>query len=399
MYNITMAGLVLRNRMCEWPRKLPCPPSFALPHQDQQEKKTSSTTNCAMAITKSLEASTTSLLTLISHSRKVLSSGVQHTSKPTTDNPLDILYDIGSLTRAHTTKLSIAIRPPDIIQDAAARCVQDISQFVILPLLAAVEMIAPAAYGITLHAAVIRAADNVLAALEEFAKEIPEICREGRSGGKRDRLASTGVVWQAADELTTLRAKGLSGVVRDATKLYMDMLKDASMELKEWLEEALDDGDDEPEVDGYVEDESEEAFWDAPKKGLAKDDIDTRAKVEASLKKMNLVNILLRAVIKRRLAGAGKLVDVNRLDRIAELGKCVANLGDDVGMGYYEGDINEAVRSSSPFMAFGILLTLGACRSRHKRNSRRGLLNWLSWQHMQTTELKIHSVNGSVTAK
>lgn len=352
-----------------------------------------------MAITKSLEASTTSLLTLIGHSRKLLSPGLQHISKPTVDNPLDILHDIGSLTRAHTTKLSIAIRPPNIIEDAAARCVQDISQFIIPPLIAAVEMISPAAYGITLHVAVIRAVDNVLVALEEFAKEIPEICREGKSAGRRDRLASTGVVWQAADELITLRAKGLSGVVRDATKLYTDMLKDASTELKDWLEESVDDEDGGPEVEGNGKDKVEEAFWDAPKKGLAKDDLETRAKVEASLKKMNLVTILLRAVTKRRLTGAGKLVDVKRLDGIAELGKCVANLGDDVGMGYYEDDTDEAVRSSPLCMAFRILLTLNSFRSTHKRNSRRRLLSWLGWQHMETTELKIHSLNGSVTAK
>lgn len=307
-----------------------------------------------MAITKSLEASTISLLTLIGHSRSLLSSGPQSTSRPTiADNPLDILHDIGSLTRAHTTKLSIAIRPPNIIQDAAARCVQDITQSIVPPLLAAVETISPAVYGSTLHAAVVRAADNVLAALEEFAKEIPDICREGKSGGGRDRLVSTGVVWQAADELIALRAKGLSGVVKDAIKLHMEILKDASTELKEWLEESAVDEGDGPEVEGKGEDEDEEAFWDAPKKGPSKDDVDTRAKVGASLKKMNLVTILLRAVTKRRLTGVGKLADVKRLDRIAELGKSVANLGDDVGMGYYEDDTDEAVRSSPFFKGFG----------------------------------------------
>lgn len=352
-----------------------------------------------MAITRSLEASTASLLTLIGHSRALLSSELQFTSKPTADNPLDILHDIGSLTRAHTTKLSIAIRPPNIIQDAATRCVQDITQSIIPPLLAAVEMVSPVVYGITFHVAVVRAADNVLIALEEFAKEIPEICREGKSGGGRDRLASTGVVWQAADELIALRAKGLSGVVRDATKLHMDMLKDASTELKEWLEGSMDDEDDGPEPEGEGEDDDEGAFWDAPKKGLPKDDVETRAKVEVSLKKMNLATILLRAVIKRRLTGVGKLADVKRLDRIVDLGKRVANLGDDVGMGYYEDDMDEAVRSSLLCVAFGILLTLGPRRSTHKRSSRRRPLSWPNWRHMQTTGPMIHSVNGFVIVK
>lgn len=205
-------------------------------------------------------------------------------------------------------------------------------------------MTSPTVHGSTLYTAVVRAADNVLAALGEFAKEIPEICRDGKSAGGRDRLASTGVVWQAADRLIALRTKGLVGVVQDAIRIHMDMLKDASAELKEWLEESVSGENDEIGEEGKDEDEG--AFWDAPKKGLAKDDVETRAKVEASLKKMNLVTILLKAVIKRRLTGAGKLTDIKKLDGIAEFGKSVANLGDDIGMGYYENDADEAVRPS-----------------------------------------------------
>lgn len=200
-------------------------------------------------------------------------------------------------------------------------------------------MTSPTVYGSTLHAAVVRAVDNILAALEEFSKEIPEMCKGGKSGGGRDRLASTGVVWQAADELIALRVKGLAGVVQDAIKLHADMLKDATSELKEWLESVEDDGD-EPEGDG-----DDEAFWDAPKKGLSKDDVETRAKAEVSLKKMKLVTILMGAITKRRLMGMGKLADVKRLDGMVELGKSVAGLGDDIGMGYYEDDIEEAVRA------------------------------------------------------
>ncbi|KAH0614942.1 uncharacterized protein H6S33_000578 [Morchella sextelata] len=296
--------------------------------------------------TKSLEASTLSLLTLISHSRSLLSSGgIAPASKPSTDNPLDILHDIGALTRAHTTKLSIAIRPPNIIYDAAARCVQDIMQFVVPPLLATVELMSPKQHGSTLYAAVLRAADNTLAALEEFAKEIPEICRVGKSAGARDRLASTGVVWQAADGLVALRAKGLAGVVQDVVESHMAMLKDAMAELKEWLESNDEDEDDEAE--GEAEDE--DAFWDAPKKALSKDDTEAREKVDASLKKMKLATILLGAVVKRRLAGEGKLQDAQRLDKIAELAKSVANSGDDIGMGYYEDDADEAAEAQKEF--------------------------------------------------
>ncbi|KAH8154172.1 uncharacterized protein LAJ45_01940 [Morchella importuna] len=274
--------------------------------------------------TKSLEASTLSLLALISHSRNLLSSGsIAPAPKPSTDNPLDILHDIGALTRAHTTKLSIAIRPPNIIYDAAARCVQDITQFVVPPLLATVELMSPKQHGSTLYTAVLRAADNTLAALEEFAKEIPEICRAGRARGRE-------IGWRA----------------RDVVESHMAMLKDAMAELKEWLE-SNDDDDEDDEADGEAKDE--DAFWDAPKKALAKDDTEAREKVDASLKKMKLVTILLNAVVKRRLAGEGKLQDTQRLDTIAELAKSVANSGDDIGMGYYEDNTDEAAEAQKEF--------------------------------------------------
>lgn len=296
---------------------------------------------------KSLEVSVLSLLTLISHSRNLLSTGgISPATKPPTDNPLNILHDIGSLTRAHTTKLSIAIRPPNIIHDAAARCVQDITQFVVPPLLATIELMSPKEHGSTLYTAVLRAADNVLAALEEFAREIPEICRAGKSAGARDRLASTGVVWQAADRLVALRTKGLTGMVQDVVESHMAMLKDAAAELKEWLETNDEDGDD--EVDGE-KDEGGDAFWDSPKKGLAKDDTETREKVDASLKKMKLATILLGAVVKRRLTGEGKLHNAQQLDKVAELAKSLASLGDDIGMGYYEDDVDDATEAQKEF--------------------------------------------------
>lgn len=240
----------------------------------------------------------------------------------------------------------------------------------------------------------LRAADNTLAALEEFAKEIPEICRVGKSAGARDRLASTGVVWQAADGLVALRSKGLAGVVQDVVESHMAMLKDAMAELKEWLESNDDNEDDNAEG----EDEDEDAFWDAPKKALAKDDTEAREKVDASLKKMKLATILLGAVVKRRLAGEGKLRDPQRLDKIAELAKSVANSGDDIGMGYYEDDADEAVRTplSSPLwkLLIGII-----DRLRRKKSLRRKLLSWQSWQPLRTMVMMIRSASGSGIAK
>lgn len=263
------------------------------------------------------------------------------------------------------------------------------------PLLATVELMSPQQHGSTLYVAVLRAADNALAALEEFAKEIPEICRVGKSAGARDRLASTGVVWQAADALVALRAKGLAGVVQDVVESHTAMLKDAMAELKEWLVSTDDDGEDD-EAEGEAEDE--DAFWDAPKKGLSKDDTEAREKVDASLKKMKLATILLGAVAKRRLAGEGKLQDAQRLDKIAELAKSVANSGDDIGMGYYEDDADEAVRAplSSPLLK---LLIETIDRLRRKKSLRSKPLSWQSWQPLRTMAMMTRSASGSGIVK
>ncbi|KAH0602222.1 uncharacterized protein H6S33_009921 [Morchella sextelata] len=218
--------------------------------------------------TKSLEASTLSLLTLISHSRsrplqRRHSPSLQALHRQPTRHP-------PRHRRPHARPHHQALHrdsATNIIYDAAARCVQDIMQ----------------------------AADNTLAALEEFAKEIPEICRCGQERvWPRDRLASTGVLSAYGDAERCYGRNSRSGLrVTTRTKMMRRRVKPRTRM----------------------------RFWDAPKKALSKDDTEAREKVDASLKKMKLATILLGAVVKRRLAGEGKLQDAQRLDKIAELAK------------------------------------------------------------------------------
>ncbi|KAL7276727.1 hypothetical protein RUND412_000264 [Rhizina undulata] len=285
-----------------------------------------------------LLSATAALLALLIHGRNTLNA-----PNPSTESadfaPLDLLHDLALLIKAHTTKISLALRPP-ITFDAATKCVQELSKSVLAPLLAGMEQISAARNGKALHEAMVHAVDDVLKALEEYAKDIPNLVEE------RDakRLPNTGVVWEAADRLADLKVKGLTGIVAERLKGHGELLKDAMGELKEWLEEEEDDDD------GERGEEDEDAFWDTPTKKMPKDDVEMRKEVEIALKKIKLVTILFAAVGKRRLGdGPGKLKDVERLDRILEVGAAITSIGDDLAGAWYELDGLEGEKKQKEF--------------------------------------------------
>jgi hypothetical protein len=136
-----------------------------------------------------------------------------------------------------------------------------------------------------------------------------------------------------------LKTQGLVGVVDCALKGYGEMIRDAWTELKEWVEEE--------DEDGSEEDEDEQSFWDRPtRKG--KLDVVTKKSAEDALKKLKLVTILIGAVRKRRLGGEGVLKeDRIRVDAIAEVGKEISGLADELGMAFYEDeDLEDTVSTS-----------------------------------------------------
>ena len=136
----------------------------------------------------------------------------------------------------------------------------------------------------------------------------------------------------------------------ELVRSYEALISDAAGELRAWVVEVCEE-DDEGFVDdddGVREEEEEEGsgleFWEGRRKRKrGRDEIAVvRGSVEVALKKVKLVEILLGAVRKRRLAGDG-LVAEGVLEEVVGRVKGVSEAVDDAGMGFYEDEVGEAV--------------------------------------------------------
>lgn len=236
-------------------------------------------------------------------------------------DPLALLQDISSLTRAHTTKLSLVLPSTSSSSPghpgAAATCVTSLAT--LIPALVPALQLLPRRSGTAMTCAARRASDDLLRALSEFLQD------DGGGGdgaSARGRAAGTGVVWAATDELAALKSKGVCGVVDDVLAGQVAMVVDAAGELREWIANDDDEDDEGEGVEG-----------------------DAKASAAQSLKKINLASILVGAIRKRRLAGEGRIADVERLDAIADVGKGLAEVVDEVVLAHVEGGDDELVSS------------------------------------------------------
>jgi len=295
-----------------------------------------------------VSAALASSLSLIIHCSSTLHSPRYTT--PTTLLPLDLLHDSATLARAHVTRLSLSLRPP-VTADAAVKFITELGSSIVPALVAAVESCNPDEYGITLASEARAAVKGLLSALEEY------LAGAERGG---DRLLNTGVVWSGADRVIALKKQGLTGVVDRLIKGYGELVKDASEELKQWIEADAVEGDEESNGSdaepSHGDDTDEQAFWDRPISKTKKDAERLRSSTELSLKKMRLIVILFGAARKRRLGpsaeGGGRLVsDAKRVDKIAFLGKDISELADDLGMAYYEESLEAACDAYEDLMA------------------------------------------------
>jgi len=145
--------------------------------------------------------------------------------------------------------------------------------------------------------------------------------------------------------------------VAELVQSYEALISDAAGELRAWVVEVCEEDD-----EGFVDDddcvrEEEEGgeesgleSWEGRRRRKrGRDEVAViRGSVEVALKKVRLVEILLGAVRKRRLAGDG-LVAEGVLEEVVGRVKGVSEAVDDAGMGFYEDEVGEAV---SPFSFF-----------------------------------------------
>lgn len=184
--------------------------------------------------------------------------------------------------------------------------------------------------------------------MEDLFTSIAHSFNDTEAATARDRLSSTGAIWSSCDALIALEALGTYGIVGELVRSYEALISDAAGELRAWVVEVCEE-DDEGFVDdddGVREEEEEEGsgleFWEGRRKRGRDEVAVVKGSVEVALKKIRLVEILLGAVRKRRLAGDG-LVAEGVLEEVVGRVKGVSEAVDDTGMGFYEDEVGEAV--------------------------------------------------------
>lgn len=233
---------------------------------------------------------------------------------------LFLVHDAAKLIRAHSTKLSLLIINTPFTPSAIIKVLREVAAGPLPSLGTAVELCGAHVYSDIMQGELQWRVRKVFSEFRVLLKEIPLDGKvltddQKRGTGKtvgKGSLASTGVLWQACDDLAELKNLGIAGIVVQKAEQYRDTLKDAIEELQEWGNESDDEDEDEDEdEDANTDDEADDAI-----PNTAQDEIDDffgstmhipkddpnkiRPRLELSLRRLKLVAVMFTAVVKRR---------------------------------------------------------------------------------------------------
>lgn len=118
---------------------------------------------------------------------------------------------------------------------------------------------------------------------------------------RKEVLAKTGVLWDVCDGVVRVCGEGVVGVVVKKAQQLRAVLMDAVEEMKEWGEDVADSEDEEAAEGSVDEEDDEDDFFSAQNK-LGKGDVELKALLDRSVRKLKMVGIMYQAVGKRRLS-------------------------------------------------------------------------------------------------
>lgn len=319
---------------------------------------------------KDLDASATSLLALLQSLATTLHPSNNNAAPPTvpaqTSSPesLALLNTASTLLKAQTTKLSLLLINDPFTPSAVKTMLSEIAAQSTPALAAAAQLCNPESYGKTMRDEARARTRRVLVELGHLVKEVQTRAaqRATSTSSSRDALASTGVVWAACDALANLQSLAIAGLYAQRTRDARATLDDAAAELREWRDDADDEGfesDEASDVAGADDAFDSAVFAAAAEDGGASLDrmlsaahrlpsgrADLRALLDEALRRMRLVGTLYAAVAKRRFnVLKGESVTSENLSRadkaMAALAR-VPHVADEMAGRFYELDADGA---------------------------------------------------------
>jgi hypothetical protein len=281
---------------------------------------------------------------------------------PSEVNAIDLAHDAAKLIKAHSTKLSLLIINSPFTPTALMTVLREVSSGPLPALATSVELCDPRIYTKVMRSELQWRVEKVLVEFQALVGDIPldeKVLSNERKNGTmagmgKGSLAATGVVWGACDEVVELKGLGIGGLMIKKVEQYRDTVKDALEELQEWGEETSEDEEDDDEVHeaavngngscNSAQDAIDDMFQDQhhiPANDVHK----VRKRLEYTLRRLKLINLLYQAIIKRRLKTLPAMPHTSasstittRLDTLMPLLSRIPDSVDDLASAFYSLD-------------------------------------------------------------
>ncbi len=314
---------------------------------------------------KSLKATVESVSSLITQ----LLAAVKTESSPGDEEKareleaIDLAHDAATLIKAHSTKISLLIINAPFTPTAITSVLREVASGPLPALATSVELCDSRLYTKVMRSELQWRVEKVLLEFRALVGDIPldgKVLSDGRKNGTlaglgKGSLADTGVLWGACDELVELKRLGIGGLLIKKVEQYRDTVKDALEELQEWGEETSEDdeGDNDELYEATVNgtgssNPAQDAIDDIFQGGrhIPVGDVHkVRERLECTLRRLKLINLLYQAIIKRRLKtlpamphdSASSTVTA-RLDMLMPLISRIPDSIDDLASAFYSLD-------------------------------------------------------------
>jgi hypothetical protein len=233
-------------------------------------------------------------------------------------NAIALAHDAATLIKAHSTKLSLLIINAPFAPTAIMTVLRGVSSGPLPALATSVELCEPEIYTKVMRSELQWRVEKVLVEFRTLVEDIPldgKVLSNERKNGTaagmgKGSLAATGVLWGACDEMVELKRLGIGGLMTRKVEQYRDTVKDALEELQDWGDETSEDEEDDDELHeaalngngscNPAQDDIDNMFQD--QRHIPVNDVKrVRERLECTLRRLRLINLLYQAIIKRRL--------------------------------------------------------------------------------------------------
>lgn len=173
------------------------------------------------------------------------------TLKSNVVSPIDEIPKLAKLINAHATKLGLVYKPP-IAETSVSACRSEVNEFLktIMMLWSVINQVKTESEKYS-TVFVGQLSGDLRSVIESSIVLVGELARliDAEDDSSAQRLVGVGLVWETTEVLVETVKIGNSGVLKNKMKICNKVIVDALEELTEWLENPVDGGDENYDID------------------------------------------------------------------------------------------------------------------------------------------------------